>query len=158
MATERPLNSDQEVVLCSITGGFKSILFKRLASPTSDHPLQPQAGSILKHLLVIQSDARMQSFCCLTPESRQSPSTLVATLVWILNTLPHLPIKTWVLETCVFQITAYILGLRYFQGQIMKATKALKIHSGHVFQGIFTASWRPESAQPVAMANSKYLS
>lgn len=41
-------------------------------------------------------------------------------------------IKTWVLETHVFQITVYVLELSYFQGQIMKATKALKTHSGCV--------------------------
>lgn len=46
-------------------------------------------------------------------------------------------IKTWVLETCVFQIMVYILELSYFQGQIMKATEALKINSGCVFRGFF---------------------
>lgn len=58
MATERLLNSDQEAVFCSITYGFQSTLYKRLASPTCDLPLQPQAGSILKHILGIQLDAR----------------------------------------------------------------------------------------------------
>lgn len=41
MATEESLNSDQGAVFFSITCGFKPILFKRIAFPTSDHPLQP---------------------------------------------------------------------------------------------------------------------
>jgi len=100
MAMERSLNSDQEVVSCSITCGLKSIFFKRLASPTPAHPSQPQAGIILKHLLVIQADTRTQPFCCLTPESCQPP---LYTCCHAGVNLKHPSlIKTWVTRNLCF--------------------------------------------------------
>lgn len=152
MATERLLNSDQEVVFSSITCRFQSTLHKRPAYPTCDFPLQPQAGSILKHILGIQPDARTQPFCCLPP-TWVMPTPFHTCCHVSMNLKYYSLMKTWVLETVLF-----ILELSYFQEQIMKVTKPLNLHLRLLFQGIFTVSQRAKSAKLVAIANSKSFS